>query len=370
MKFFSVKEALKGERLETLGRTYLTENGDLYCNWTCAGVRFVFEGTALAVEMKALPGMEPELDAMTGQSGQRKLLPWIAVFVDGEEEPFLTFEVKEKEQLYPIFTCEESKRHQITIRKLTENSKAKLCIRGFLSDGQMEKPPVKETRLLEFIGDSITCGFGNMSNEPDHAFYTQEENGWMSHAAVAARLLGAGYSIVACSGIALTEGLGFVPYSLLPMSEYYPYRDRFLEEELKISPYQQWDFSTVPDAIVINLGTNDATVIDLNGRIEEGREKFENDYYRFLQMLRSYNGKKPWIICALGSLDYFLFDSIKRSAARFRDNEQDERIRVFRYNRVRVNDPLGACRHPNVVTQLRMGQELAAFLRGLPGWDR
>lgn len=366
MKKIAVSEALG--KLETLGRTYLTEDKELYCNWTCSGVRLAFCGTALAVEMKALPGFEQELNPMTAAFGTRELLPWAAVFLDGAEEPYLTFEVKKQAQFYPVFQCEQPESHVITLRKLTENAKGKLCLTAFLADGEIGKPPagMKKSRI-EFVGDSITCGFGNMVNDPGHPFYTQDENGWMSHAAVAARLLDAEFSIVACSGIAATEGIGKIQYALPPMKHYYPYRDRMLEEaQGKGRQPLRWEFAEeIPNAIVVNLGTNDATVIDLNGDIPAGIRRFEQDYYEFLQLLRDCNGDRPWIVCALGSLDYFLYDSIQRVAEKFGREKQDGRIRCFRYNRVRVSDPLGACRHPHAVTQIRMGEELAAYLKGL-----
>ena len=82
-------------------------------------------------------------------------------------------------------------------------------------------------------------------------------------------------------------------------------------------------------------------------------------------MLRQYNGNTPHIICALGSLDYFLYDSIQNVAKQFQKDYQDNKISCFKYGRVRVNDGLGACRHPYVTTQIRMGEELAAYIKTL-----
>ena len=149
------------------------------------------------------------------------------------------------------------------------------------------------------------------------------------------------------------------------MKYYYPYCDRMAQElEEETGELKLWDFQdSIPDVIVLNLGTNDATVIDLNGDTRAGTKKFEQDYYEFLQMLRKYNGVTPWIICAFGSLDYFLYDSIQKVAERFRKECKDNRISCFKYGRVRVNDGLGACRHPYVTTQVRMGEELAEYIR-------
>lgn len=363
------------DKMQTLGRTFADENGGLFCNWTCSGVRFLFRGSSLAVRIQAYSSNEQELQPMTGAFENRETWPWAAVFVDDDEEPVRYFEADRPDAVYPLLVFEEEEVHIVTIRKITENAKGKICLTEFVTDGEILAPDeekdtetqrIKSGKLdIEFIGDSITCGFGNMVNDANRMFYSADENGWMSHPAVTAKKLQADFSVIACSGIAVTEGIGKFEYALPPMKYYYPYRDRMAQElEGEVKEPVLWDFqSHIPDVIVLNLGTNDATVIDLNGDTKAGVEKFEKDYYEFLELLRNCNGPSPWIICALGSLDYFLYDNIQKVAEQFGRAYHDDRISCFKYGRVRVNDGLGACRHPYVTTQVRMGEELAEYIR-------
>ncbi|MDO5426050.1 MAG: GDSL-type esterase/lipase family protein [Eubacteriales bacterium] len=356
------------EKIQTLGRTYETETGELFCNWTCSGIRFCFRGSSLAVNINAFPGTEQDRNPMDGTLTDREVWPCIAVFLDDGEEPYQFYELTKAAHTYLLFQGEQEECHTITIRKLTENAKGKVCITAFLTDGEIREPEPQKTRVkLEFIGDSITCGFGNMTEDPNRLFFSGDENGWMSHAAVAARILHGDLSVISCSGIAVTEGIGKFAFPLPPMGHYYPYRDRMAEEMLgKSADFLQWDFqSEKPDVIVLNLGTNDATVIDLNQDTEKGIAKFEEDYYAFLELLRQCNGPEPWILCTLGSMDYFLYDNIQKTAERFREEKKDSKIRCFKYGRIRVDDGLGACRHPNQKTQLRMGEEIADFIQAL-----
>lgn len=374
------------DKLYTLGRTFTTKDGDLFCNWTCSGIRFAFRGSSLAVRIRAFPSQEQELNPMTAVYESRDTWPWIAVFVDDGEEPVRYFEANREEDVYPLVIFAGEEVHTVTIRKMTENAKGKICLTDFCTDGEILNPDDaddrerkataegsqpeagrnKERKLrLEFVGDSITCGFGNMVNDENRMFYSADENGWMAHPAVAARKLQADFSVISCSGIAVTEGIGKFAYALPPMKYYYPYCDRMVQElEGEIADPELWDFRHhVPDVIILNLGTNDATVIDLNGDTQAGIDKFEKDYFAFLEMLREYNGRYSWIICALGSLDYFLYDNIQKVVEKFRREYSDSRISCFKYGRVRVNDGLGACRHPYVTTQIRMGEELAEYIR-------
>ena len=70
------------DSLQSLGRTFVSQNGGLFCNWTCCGVRFVFHGTALAAKIQGYPSAEQELNAMTAAFESRETWPWIAVFLD------------------------------------------------------------------------------------------------------------------------------------------------------------------------------------------------------------------------------------------------------------------------------------------------
>ncbi len=317
-----VKISEYSDRLQTMGRTFMTKRG-LYCNWTCSGIRFAFRGNSLAVRIQAFPSQEQELNTATAAFESRDTWPWLAVFVDDENEPVRYLEINRKDDVYPLAVFEDNEAHTVIIRKITENAKGKICLTEFCIDGTIEAMPDRADKLkLEFIGDSITCGFGNMVNDANRMFYTVDENGWMAHPAVAARMLQADFSVVSCSGIAVTDGIGKFAYALPPMKYYYPYCDRMAQE--------------------------------LEGKEEDKEEE---------PKLREYNGVTPWIICALGSLDYFLYDSIQKVAERFRQEYSDKRISCFKYGRVRVNDGLGACRHPYVTTQIRMGEELAEYIR-------
>lgn len=356
----------------------MTDKGGLFCNWTCSGIRFIFQGSSLAVRIQAYPSQERELNPITAVFENRDTWPWLAIFVDNEEEPVRYFEVNQRDGIYPLAVFEDEKKHTVIIRKITENAKGKICLTEFCMDGEIfgsehideERSQEKvcgngKSKLrLEFIGDSITCGFGNMVNDADRMFYSADENGWMAHPAVAARILRADFNVISCSGIAVTDGIGNVEYALPPMKYYYPYCDRMVQElEGQIEKPDLWDFGNhMPDVIILNLGTNDATVIDLNGDNRAGIERFEEDYFDFLGLLRQYNGYTPWIVCALGSLDYFLYDSIQKVVGKFQRERGDNRISCFKYGRTRINDGLGACRHPYVTTQIRMGEEVAEYI--------
>nr|WP_288978156.1 SGNH/GDSL hydrolase family protein [uncultured Blautia sp.] len=348
------------ETIEELGRIVTTEEGIPYLGWTNSGMRFSYTGSCLMAELEPICAVE-------GEDG-RKTWPYLAVFYDDRTEPEFIFEVKDSKRAYLIFGSETSETHRITIRKVTENLKGKIGVKGFLGDGGIKKVPGTKKIQIEFIGDSITCGFGNMTDDRDRAFYAADENGWMSHAAVAGRILEAEVHMISCSGISLTAGIDKKSWDFQDMSTIYPYTDCLLQQYFGDEEMVPWDFASHPsDVIVVNLGTNDAAAINLCGDIRKGTDLFENEYYDFLELLRKKNGKDSWIICALGPLDYYLYDIIEKAANRYAEDKDDNKIRCFKYMKVRAGEGYGACSHPSLATQKRMGQEIAEYIRTLTG---
>ncbi len=354
------------DKLHLIGRVYNYRDQELFFNWTCAGIRFCFEGSCLIAQLNAYCGEEMDRDRF-GTIQKRTLWPYVAVFVDDNEEPVRCFEVNNSTKNYLLFSSDSTERHVITLRKITENPKGKLSISQFIMDGNlMEAKEEAEKLKLEFIGDSITCGFGNMSKERDHLFYSVDENGWYSHAAIAARKLDADFSIIAYSGIAVTRGLGRMEWPVPVMPALYPYTDSLIEEFMGEETREEWNAKQFqPDVIVVNLGTNDAAVIDFNGDITLGVQKFEEDYYQFLKMIREKNGREPWVICALGSMDYYLYDNITRVAETFSRDFQDKKLSCFKYGKMRIMDGYGALGHPGRETQESMGMEIANYISTL-----
>lgn len=353
------------DRFKWIGRTFEDiERNVTYFNWSCSGVEFEFTGNYLIGEFVAISATE--FDGLPPKAPTRVIWPWIAVFLDDSQEPYKRIEINHEKEEILLFASEQTETHKIRIIKLTENAKGKVGIRSLLAEGTINDLPEesKDKLQIEFIGDSITCGFGNETTDRDRFFYSAEENGWVSHVAVAARMLQADYSIISVSGITLGKGIGVMKWSLTPMMQIYPYTDYLLEEVLgKKEGYIRWNFTArTPDVIVLNLGTNDSNLIAFEGDTEKGERNFENNYFGFLKSLRELNGADALIICALGSMDYYLYSNIEKAVMKYSAITKDYNVKCFRYGKIVFQEGFGACSHPSAITQLRMGKELAEYL--------
>ena len=128
------------------------------------------------------------------------------------------------------------------------------------------------------------------------------------------------------------------------------------------------DFANHPARyIVLNLGTNDASQIYFRPDKKQAEIDFRENYRAFVSTIRQLNGPKANIICALGCMDYYLFDTVKSIVSRLRADTKDKNIFIFKYNKMmNIGPDAGACLHPSIHRHQLMAQELVTFIQNLP----
>ena len=346
------------------GRTFSDkERNAEFFNWTCSGFEVRFRGTFLKAELLSVSEREPMVPEEVYEH------PWIAVFTDGNPEP-VRMELTEPRRWYTLFQGETEAEHTVRVVKLSEDSRGKTGLAAVETDGGLEPLfPAEPAFRLEFVGDSITCGFGDEAPGRDAPFLTKEENGLAAYPALTAKKLGAEFSCVCFSGISVG---GFAPAgSPLPpmpgMEDLYAYTDRVYESSRgKKDGFEPWDFAAHPvDAVCINLGTNDVNAIKMaQAQVKETEERnFHDRYVKFLRSIRRLNGPEPWICCTLGPLDYYLYDIIRDAVADYRAESGDAKTVSFKFGGVDMfREGFGAIGHPSVKTHARMAEELVRKL--------
>ena len=225
------------------------------------------------------------------------------------------------------------------------------------SSAQPVVPAEKSALTIEFIGDSITCGYGVESKSGSEPFMTSTENFSKSYAYLTAKSLGADYTTCCYSGYGVVSG-----YSgdgaknandLLP--------DRYgLTSNFK-DYGTNWDFPEKCDVVVINLGTNDMNYVaqapETNG------SEFAEGYKAFLQTVRE---KRPnaAIICTIGTMGG---DDLYELICRAIDELGDENITSYISTNQTLRDGMGADGHPSKKTQQNSADALAGKIRSVLG---
>ncbi len=175
-----------------------------------------------------------------------------AVIIDDHAPRLLTIDTS---KVYKVaWGLSDSIPHTIMIQKRTEPLVGAGAFMGFILDrgGVLLPPDGRPDRRMEFIGNSITSGYGVLGDSSNCHFSPQTEDAAMAYAAMSARELHADYHLISFSGRGVVRNYGDKnKISRNPMPALY-------DRTCYCDSTTRWDFTTwVPQAVVINLGTND-----------------------------------------------------------------------------------------------------------------
>ena len=284
---------------------------------------------------------------------------YFMVQIDGAE-PFKVSFMGERDSVATLATALQRGEHTVRMMYVIEGYELKPDFRGFVLDegASLLPPPALPERTIEFIGNSITCGYGNESISRDDPFEYATENHYYTYGQMTARALNAMAYVVARSGIGVYRSFGG-PKTGTPenvMTTEYEYTNLYDRSE-------RWDFSRYqPQVVCINLGTNDLSTNNSDPDL------FKQAYKRFLQQVRSHNPKAK-IVCLCGSMlsgrELLIAKMMIQSVINEVRSTGDQEIYFFEFS---IASSYGADWHPSLLQHQKMAGELTAFLRTLMHW--
>jgi len=359
-------------RIHYVGRTWDASNvngtGKIFA-WSGVNASLSFEGTAV----KAL--MERPSNASGVDSS------WYKVFVDGTFIKDIPY--KDYNTATEILLAENlaAGTHSVMFYKRTEAQMGSQLFLGFSVLGSSTTKLNIPSRRLEFIGNSITCGYGvldscvmNSSSALEGTclgFTTTSEDHYYSYAGVVARALGAEEQTLCWSGKGLYENLSDTPGSVnTTMPLLWDYAQPFANKS-DTSIAAGWDYSRyVPQAVVINLGTN-----DFGNSSNPPEKEFVDTYVAFIQRIKAEYGDSTPVVLLHGPM---LGDSYPagRNVATTLEKYIDSTIAIvgptvhkliLSPNQI-LKWGVGADWHPNKSQNILNGAELELKLREILGW--
>lgn len=294
---------------------------------------------------------------------------WLAVFIDDECVPSNRFSLDSDEDIYKIYESDTSRKVKIRLIKMSEAAFTKVGIKEIIIEGEEEiKPTMNKERRIEFIGDSITCGYGIEGVLNIDTFDTAQENPWEAYAAKTARYFNADFNCVSWSGIGVFSSSTEedVPSTEWLMPMLYKYTDAGLDNNLEKTEFEVWDNNAFkPQVIVINLGTNDATYTK---GIEERIDAFVGEYYKLLKQVRNCNPNAE-IICTLGAMGDELCPAVETAATTFKTETNDDKIHTQFFEVQLESDGIGSDSHPSLKTQHKMAKILISKVKDVMKWQ-
>jgi lysophospholipase L1-like esterase len=324
-----------------IGRVDTSDASAPRFGWTGSGFAARFSGTSIGVDFK-------NDDAYFFQ-----------VVIDGKKRE--RFQAAKGRAVRVVANGLDEGMHTLELTREIEASYGASQFYG-ISHAMLLAPPPSPGRLIEFVGDSITAGYGNLGNEPHPnygnpspcPFSFETESGYMSYGAVAARALAADASIVAMSGWGVYRSRTGSQNDVLP---------KVYANALGTSATPAWDFRTLPQLVVINLGTNDFSPGDPG-------TAYATALGDFVDSVRS-RYPAAWIFCAVGTM-YSTAQHAKaltytQSVVSSRGGDGGK-VALVDLGSQDALQGTGCDWHPSVAEDQRMADVLVPIVRQKLGW--
>ena len=345
-------------QVRVLGRTTGMDVINLF--WTGSGIEMIYTGSELWVEVNA------DYDAFE---------PWLAVELNGAQiSRFPLNKGKNEVCLFRGMTIGNPKHVRILkeVQAMHQDPGHMVQILGLqYADGEFRPLPEPKYRL-EFVGDSITSGEGTMgaTYEEDwiSAFFSTEN----TYPRMVSDALSAEYRVVSQSGWGIVTGWDGIVQNKIPL--FYTQVCGLLtgERNASLGALEDYDFKAwQPDAVIINLGTNDATAIQSAAElgqewagtrdIKEVKDILTTAIRDFLKVVRACNPKAQ-IIWGYGMLGDNFLPVIREAVESYAGQTADSRIHFLQLPDT-TPDTVGSRLHPGVKAHRNAAQVIEEYLK-------
>lgn len=274
----------------------------------------------------------------------------MAYSIDGGA--YTKFSVSGGRTKYTLATGLTNGNHTVDLITVTESSYLGgiITFYGFdYEDGEM-MIPAKESKIIWFIGDSLTAGFGVDGSYTSGAFVLSEEDVTKTYGFKTATAFGASYRASAISGGGVAKdangGALLVPNRMG--------RALYKQADAPVYGFE------APDVIVINLGTN-----DFNGGATT--TEFITAYHTLIANLRE-QCPQSHIVCAIGP-SFATANSAIQTVVSEEIASGETNISACLMEMDRTNNAnMGAASHPNEVGHTIMANQLIDHLSSVMNW--
>ena len=345
---------IRPDKIRTLGRVVF-DGTMLWMMHSASEVSFVLRGaTELRLKLRA--------DDTVTTPDCEHLRPRYAVYLNGRQVKDARME--REEEILSVTVEADGSEQTVRLVKLSECTSSLLALAGMETDGDISPTEPRDLRI-EFIGDSITCGYG-VEGRPENGFSTATENAEKGFAVLTARALDADSQLTCFSGHGIVSGYTDDPAvrntgDLVPPYYGKAGRNGFRLPDGRLAEEIPWDFeSWQPQVIVINLGTND---LSWCRGFPEREEMYRTEYVRFLGTVRKYNPEAR-ILCVLGLMGTGLNEKMTQAVADYCRETGDTAVRAMTVEEQDMErDGAGADWHPSEITQKLFAEKVTDAIR-------
>ena len=334
-------------RITYIGRT-LQQDGSVSFDWSSTYARISFQGDYLAVR--------------ASDSGKDYFNVWIDRDMSADADKVLS--LSSRDSLLVLFDANDLRKgrrnrpHTVIIQKRTEAQQGRATFIGFETDGTLLQAPAPKERLIEFIGDSYTCGYGIENSISRNRYAPETQNTSKTYCALLARYFDADFITVSHSGQGISRN-----YDDSDKQARWYMPDRYTCT-FDMTREPKWTPTDVkPDITMIYLGQNDFSTERM-----PMRDPFKRNYKRLIKEIKDYYGEDHPILCVSTKVDKLLFDFVRECVEEcgYSNVYYDG---MFQAVHLDNDQDLGADWHPNWKAHIKLAYALIPYFSTITGWE-
>ena len=266
------------------------------------------------------------------------------------------------------------------LQAMSEDETCHLLIRGFRSDGAFL--PVEPRKFkLEFIGDSITSGEGTYGAKGELDWIPMYMSSSRNYARMVSDALDAEYRLISQGGWGVLCGWDNDPRHNMPSCYEKICGLATGEKNESLGAAKPYDFgSWVPDAVIVNLGTNDAGAFNqpawtdpVPGQTFQQRKSADGTYHPedlarfkqavvdFLGMIRR-NNPASHIVWVYGMMGYDLTLAIADAVNTYQERTGDTNTAFLQLPNT-TEETVGSRDHAGEKSHARAAEVIVEYLR-------
>ena len=336
-------------RVTIIGRTQATD-GSVSFDWTGVYVKVRFQGSQLSVKLSDTNKnyYNVWIDAPMSQA------PCKVICTSSQDTTICLFS---QQQLKELFGKKGARApHQVILQKRTEGFQGCTTLHQFITDGKFLQADPPSDRVIEFIGDSYTCGYGTEATHKDR-FSAETENQNLTYACESARFFGAEQLVTAHSGMGISRNYDGKNTEDNMAARYLKAFDR--QDAPDWNPAQS---DLKPDITVIYLGTN-----DFSTGMQPAERVFVRNYIQLLKEIKEYYGENHPVLCMAPKHDILIFEYIKKAV----DTCGLPEVHILGLSPSVHNnvEDMGADGHPNYNGHRKIACTIIPCISTITGWE-
>lgn len=332
------------QRITYIGRTAV--NGDkVSFDWTGTYLRLRFKGNSLSV--KASDSQKNYYNVWV--DSDMASAPTSVIAIAGKDTTI---------SLAAINAKGKAVAHDVIMQKRTEGEQGTTTLSSFSTDGEFLQAEGPKERIIEYVGDSYTCGYGTEASNTER-FKPETENQNLTYACAVARYFGADQIVIAHSGMGISRNYNgkFAGYTM---------PERYLQtfDMERKADWNAAESALKPDLTVIYLGTNDFSTSH-----QPNEWLFRGDYVKLLNEIKANYGEDYPILCVAPksqeNIAQYVRGAVNTCGLK---NVSLVTLTPTLYNDGSAED-MGADGHPNYNGHMKLAYSLIPYVATVTGWE-